>query len=284
MKSKPCKTLLVMVLLFLLTATVWLWWGNRVLTQQWYVIRDSRVPEAFDGFTIAQVSDLHNTEFGSGNGELLELLRQAQPDIIVITGDLIDYHRTDIPLALEFVRQAVTIAPCYYVTGNHDPNIGIDKYRVLESGLLAAGVHVLNDERYYLVRDAQTLTIAGIGDPVYSDLVGGIGNAMFPPGIQELTEAGDYTVLLCHRPEFLERYAMADVELVLTGHAHGGQIRLPLLGGLWAPNQGALPEYTSGLYTMDDTTMVVSRGLGNSLFPLRVNNPPEVVLVELSRG
>lgn len=281
MKDVKNWLLVIFSILVLVSGGLMLRRGNQSLTATEYSVTDAQIPPAFDGFRIAQISDLHNTVFGEDNQELLNLLTQTQPDIIAITGDLVDFKRTDMDAAFSFVREAMKIAQCYYVAGNHEPNIGIEEYRVFESQLRKLGVRVLNDDRYSLIRDAQTLTLAGIGDPVYSDLYGGIANNMFPWDIWELTEPGDYTVLLCHRPEFLEAYAMAEVELVLTGHAHGGQIRFPFTQGLWAPNQGFFPQYTSGMYVENATTMIVSRGLGNSTFPFRINNRPEIVVVEL---
>lgn len=258
----------------------WLWWGNRAVMVHTISVTDQRLPQEFEGFRIAQISDLHNEVFGTGNGELLTLLAGTQPDIIVITGDLIDSRRTDVSAALEFVRGAVEIAPVYYVAGNHESRIP-EEFWMLERCMENLGVSVLRGERTLLTREGAAIALIGVDDPTFQDK-----NSANWPGIVEeelgrLREEGLYSILLIHRPELLETYARAGMNLVFSGHAHGGQVRIPFVGGVIAPNQGFFPQYDGGLYTMGDTQLVLSRGLGNSLCPLRVNNRPEIVLAEL---
>ena len=258
----------------------WLWWGNRAVMVHTISVTDQRLPQEFEGFRIAQISDLHNEVFGSGNGELLTLLAGTRPDIIVITGDLIDSRRTDVSAALEFVRGAVEIAPAYYVAGNHESRLP-EEFWMLERCMENLGVSVLRGERTLLTREGAAIALIGVDDPTFQDK-----NSANWPGIVEeelgrLREEGLYSILLIHRPELLETYARAGMNLVFSGHAHGGQVRIPFVGGVIAPNQGFFPQYDGGLYTMGDTQLVVSRGLGNSLCPLRVNNRPEIVLAEL---
>lgn len=270
------------VLLALAALAAWLAWGNAALTVSRVTVRGARIPAGFDGFRIAQVSDLHDAQFGSGNEKLLALLAGCEPDIIVMTGDLIDANRTDIDLSLEFAEGAAGIAPVYYVTGNHEG--AIMEYWVLREGLLAAGVTVLNDRAVRLTLGGDALLLAGLDDPNFAtreEISEGFP-AMIRGKLARLTEGNDdYTVLLAHRPEYIGSYAAGGADLVLSGHAHGGQIRLPFIGGLAAPGQGLFPKYDAGLYTVDGSDMVVSRGLGNSIFPLRVNNRPEIVLITL---
>ena len=261
---------------------IWIAWGNSALELNTYTVTSDRVPLAFSGFRIAQVSDLHNGQMGKNNENLLSMLRDARPDIIAITGDLIDSRRTDMDVALDFAREAVKIAPCYYVTGNHEGRVA--DYHKLRNGLTALGVTVLESTRVELVRNEEKLVILGINDPMFHrDDLHHDGQAARKIKLKELVRAGDaYTVLLSHRPELLDIYAYAGADLVLTGHAHGGQFRLPFFGGLFAPNQGFFPEYDAGMYVRNSTTMIVSRGIGNSIFPFRINNRPEVVLIELN--
>ena len=261
---------------------IWIAWGNSALELNTYTVTSDRVPLAFSGLRIAQVSDLHNGQMGKNNENLLSMLRDAQPDMIAITGDLIDSRRTNMEVALDFAREAVKIAPCYYVTGNHEGRVA--DYHKLRNGLTALGVTVLESTRVERVRNEEKLVILGINDPMFHrDDLHHDGQAARKIKLKELVSAGDaYTVLLSHRPELLDIYAYAGADLVLTGHAHGGQFRLPLIGGLFAPNQGFFPEYDAGMYVRNSTTMIVSRGIGNSIFPFRINNRPEVVLIELN--
>lgn len=258
-------------------------WGNWALTVSEYVVTDGEIPQAFSGFRIVQVSDLHNTEFGTDNGKLLELVKEAEPDIIVITGDMVDSRRTDLQVALSFAQQAARIAPCYYVPGNHESRIA--QYGKLKAGLEEAGVVVLENERVTLTAGESSVALLGVMDPTFSGAYVEKDTAPVMAGNLDGLGCGteEYEILLAHRPELFEVYAEKGAELVLCGHVHGGQIRLPFVGGLYTPGQGLFPEYDAGVFTKDGTTMIVSRGLGNSLFPLRVNNPPELVVVRLKR-
>lgn len=258
---------------------IWLITGNILPGVTEYEI-SATIPESFSGFRIAQVSDLHNTEFGENNSRLLDLLEAAQPDIIVITGDLVDSRRTDIPTALEFAERAMEIAPCFYVTGNHESRVR--KFPELEAGLRALGVTVLRNEAVFLERDGECIRLIGVDDCTF--FPGDNGNETvfaMEDALQSLT-GSEYTILLSHRPELFWVYWRNDVDLIFSGHAHGGQFRIPFVGGLYAPDQGILPEYDCGVYGNGGVTMVVSRGLGNSAFPLRLNNPPELVVVILT--
>ena len=263
----------------------WLIWGNTALMISRVTVKDEGIPAAFDGLRIAQVSDLHNAEFGEGNTRLLDMLRNAAPDIIVITGDLVDANRTDIPLALHFASEAVKIAPVYYVTGNHEG--ALRSYGTLREGLEQAGVTVLKNAATALERGGESVKLIGLDDVNFAfreELSSGPG-ALLEEKLNTLDVGVGFSIVLAHRPEYIDYYAAAaaGAGLVLSGHAHGGQFRLPFIGGLIAPGQGLFPKYDAGLYRSGGTQMVVSRGLGNSVIPLRVNNRPEIVLVTLER-
>lgn len=277
------RLLFYILIAVLFVLTTWTIWGNTALMVSTTTISSSRIPASFSGFRIAQVSDLHNAEFEENNGRLLELLSKTEPDIIVITGDLVDAQHTNITTALDFAKEVVRIAPAYYVTGNHEASLS--QYSTLKAGLEAAGVVVLEDEAIQLERKSEAITLIGLSDPNFTirgDMLGEVP-AMVSTKLNSLTgDENGYTILLSHRPELFDAYVSCGVDLVLSGHAHGGQFRLPLIGGLVAPNQGLFPKYDAGLYTDGGTNMVVSRGLGNSIIPIRFNNRPEIVLVELS--
>lgn len=255
-------------------------WGNDTITSSHYRLVSDRLPAAFDGYKIAQISDLHNAEFGENNSKIIKILQEEKPNIIVITGDLVDSNRTDMEIAMTFIKEAVNIAPCYYVTGNHEAWIG-DAYKLLEEQLLNAGVTVLHDEVIRLAKDKDSIQLIGLDDP---DFIAGesyIHKAILETKLHNMDLKDEFKLLLSHRPEIFDLYAANDIDLVLSGHAHGGQFRLPFIGGLVAPNQGFFPKYDGGLYHEADTSMIVSRGIGNSIIPLRINNRPEVVIVDL---
>ena len=279
MKKK--RLIIAGVALVLLALIIWTAWGNTALELNTYKVSSDALPDAFDGYRIAHVSDLHNAEMGDGNEKLLAMLREAEPDMIAITGDMIDSRNTDVEVALAFAEKAMQIAPCYYVTGNHEARVS--EYEELKTGLETAGVIVLDDERMELVLSGESITLLGVDDPSFStDYLFGDAASVVSSKLAELTvEEDGFSVLLSHRPELFDTYVDSGMNLVLSGHAHGGQFRLPFVGGLVAPNQGLFPEYDSGLYTKGNTNMIVSRGIGNSILPFRFNNRPEVILIEL---
>lgn len=283
MKKPNKKTVLIVSVLVILCLGIWTLWGNIALEVNEYEIVSDRIPEAFTGFRIAQVSDLHNAEFGEGNEKLIHLLSQTDPDVIVITGDLIDSRHTDIEIALDFARQAIKIAPVYYVSGNHEARVR--DYEDLKIGLVEAGVVILENQKVQITREGESITLMGIDDPSFQeDYLFGDSGSVARQAIENLQNESDgYTVLLSHRPELFDLYVDTGMDLVLTGHAHGGQIRLPFVGGLVAPNQGFFPKYDAGQFTENTTTMIVSRGVGNSIIPLRFNNRPEIVLLTCYR-
>lgn len=262
-------------------------WANARVWNARVEIRDEKIPAAFDGFVLCQVSDVHNEARGEGNAALLRALREAAPDLICITGDFLDSRRTDLDFALELAGQLAEIAPAVYVTGNHEARL--KDLSALEAGLAARGVQVLRDGWMPLARGGEEIALIGLDDPGFS---AGEGWTL-SEGLDQtqarlsalLAQAGDrFSLVLSHRPELLPAYAEAGADLVLSGHAHGGQVRLPGIGGLFAPGQGILPRLTSGVHARGETRLVVSRGLGNSAFPLRVFNPPEIVTVTLRAG
>lgn len=259
--------------------------GNRMIVTTCVTYESIKLPASFNGFTIAQVSDLHNKVFGKNQERLIELVRAAKPDIIAVTGDIIDKRAPDIDAAMQFIDAAVGIAPVYFVYGNHELQSGICDE--LTERLLKSGVIILDNATQPLRAGDGDISILGVS--YYP------GVEAMPVRIDNSTESidrqlhqlasetmGGFRLLLAHRPELIGLYEKNGMDLVLAGHAHGGQIRLPLIGGLYSPDQGFLPEYTAGTYETGDCTMIVSRGLGDSIFPVRVFNRPELVLITLA--
>lgn len=194
---------------------------------------------------------------------------------------MIDSRKTDVAAALHFAGEAVKIAPCYYVTGNHEARAS--EYDALKTGLIKLGVTVLENEKTEVERDGEKITLIGVKDPSFSsDYLFHDEEAIMEAQLKALVDKDDgFTLLLSHRPELFDVYVTCNADLVLSGHAHGGQFRLPFIGGLAAPNQGLFPKYDAGLFSEGKTKMLVSRGIGNSIFPFRFNNRPEIILIEL---
>lgn len=295
-----------------------------------------RVPEGFDDCRIVQVSDLHNKTFGKGNKKLVRKIRNLQPDMIFLTGDLIDKRRPNLQGALEFAKQTVEIAPTYFVTGNHEQWSGI--WEELIPGLYEAGITVLDNQYTALLRGDDALFLMGLADIDFisynGEMDGGVmpkerklrlnrGKPRYSPAqkdafeaqlhklcrqadlewpsvmpYRDMAEKTPFKILLSHKPEFAEIYARQEVDLIFCGHAHGGQVRLPIIGGLYSPGQGLLPRFTNGMYDLKkrsgkkesegmpeaNSAMVVSRGMGDSVIPMRIGNRPELILVTLRRS
>ena len=281
--KKPSKkgVPLIVSIALLVGLCVWTIWGNTALEINEYKIMSDKIPDAFSGFRIAQVSDLHNAEFGEDNEKLITMLSQTDPDIIVITGDLIDSRQTDLNVALEFAWQAGKIARVYYVSGNHEARV--PEYEDLKNGLVKAGAVILENQKVRITREGESITLMGIDDPSFQEnYLFGDAEGVAKQAISDLQDASDgYTILLSHRPELFDLNAETGMDLVFSGHAHGGQFRLPFVGGLVAPNQGLFPKYDAGKFTEENTTMIVSSGVGNSIIPIRFNNRPEIVVVQL---
>lgn len=265
-----------------LVIVIWALWGNFTVKSTEFIIDAQTLPDAFNGYKIAHISDLHNAEFGENNSTLIKMLQEQEPDIIAITGDLVDSDHTNMEVSVEFCRQALQVAPCYYVPGNHEAWLG-ERYNELENELKDIGVNVLRNESMKLSSGNDTLWIMGVDDPDFVDRSSmfDLSDGIISGEIEKADAGRGYKILLSHRPEVFETYVRKGIDLVLSGHAHGGQVRIPFVGGLVAPNQGFFPEYDGGVYSRENTHMVVSRGIGNSIIPVRINNRPEIVFVTL---
>ena len=261
------KLVIALILTAILLFIVWVFWANSAVELNAVTVVRPDLPAQFHGYRIAHVSDLHSASFWP---DVIGVLKDAAPDIICVTGDLMDVRDQNCDTALSFMAEAAAIAPCYYITGNHEVRLPEALYDQLMEGLERAGVIILQDRTVLLEQAGSVISITGHFWGDTSD-------------VGELTDHDGFRILLSHQSEDMENYAAGNFDLVLSGHAHGGQFRLPFVGGVYAPGQGFFPQYDTGAYTLGHTDMVVSRGIGNSTIPLRFNNRPEVVLVVLER-
>ena len=288
---------LTCIMLAVSTAAGYVMWEDNAIWVSHYSYKSEKISSALDGFKIVQVSDLHNKSFGADSVFLIRKIEDERPDMIVVTGDLVDRNRTDIDIALEFIRNAAQIAPVYYVTGNHEEDLSLPKFYRLINGIEEAGGVVLDSEFAVISRsegiiyrgdDSVDFDEASILENSPDDIFALIGLAdknLFRSKINYITPHWDnLNILLAHQPQGVENYTTEPVDLIFSGHAHGGQFRLPLIGAVYAPGQGFYPKYTEGVYRVNGASMVVSRGLGNSVFPIRINNRPELVVAELKSG
>jgi len=263
-----------LIIFFFIIFIAWLIWSNVTFKVSKYTIESDRLPKRFDGYRIVQISDLHNAKFGKNNKNLVKRIKKEKPDMIAITGDFVDGFNPKIDNALKFAEELIKIAPCYYVSGNHEASLAEDVYSDFVSKMKELGVVVLENDLAMLEKNGEKIQIIGFADNIMDSDYGYIES-------NTKVNSDLYTIALEHRPTFLDYFAKKKTDLVLSGHAHGGQFRIPFIGGVVAPDQGFFPKYYAGKYTKDNTTMIVSTGLGNSVIPVRANNRPELVVIEL---
>lgn len=253
----------------------WQLWGLKTTVTE---ITPAGLPAGFDGYRIVHLSDLHGHEFGDGNETLLSRVAEQKPDLIVLTGDIID-QQSQIIMIPALAKGLSGIAPTYYVTGNHEWAAG--KVKQLKELLTQCGVTVLSNEYELLERGGDAIVLAGVDDPngradqkTPEELYAQIGQR----------EPDRFVMLLAHRNDCFGQYAAAGYDLVLSGHAHGGIVRLPFTDGLLGTDRRFFPTRTAGVYTEGDSTLFVSRGLGNNTTPMpgfRLFNRPDLAVLEL---
>lgn len=280
MKYKKKRMIHIVVVIIAIISIFCLWQNNAITTTEINYC-NNKIPDGFNGYRIVHISDLHNKKFGKNQERLLREIRAVSPDIIVVTGDLIDRRKYDLDTAMVFINGVVKIAPVYYVSGNHEAWSG--DYKNISNNLLSCGVQILDDNKVELIKGGGKIEILGVSDPDFltSDYMYGTNSSKLKEHLKRLSDDSVFQILLSHRPELFDLYADKNIDLIFSGHAHGGQFRIPCVGGLVAPDQGLFPEYTSGAYTQNQSTLIVSRGLGNSIVPIRIFNRPEIVLVIL---
>ena len=272
------------LLVALLGAAFFFRWQNDSIQVERFECVSEKIPAAFDGFVVVCVADLHEKEFGPNNARLFAKIRAANPNVIAISGDLLIDPPLNAEFARRFVAEAAKIAPVYYVSGNHEAIAPTQtEYLPFLTSLKEAGATVLDGEKVEFRRDGESIIIAGVADPLLELKTDRrlTSEQVVAEKLRRVSPDERFTLLISHRPELAELYAKHGVDLALTGHAHGGQIRLPFVGGLIAPHQGILPRYDGGAYRIGESTTIVSRGLGPSVFPTRLFNRPSLVVCEL---
>ena len=263
---------LTFIIILALIAGVMYYWNFTIKTE-YYELRFADLPQSFDGYRIAVVSDLHAAVFSKDNEPLYEAIRQGNPDMIALTGDITDAPG-QVDGVLKTVRELIKIAPVYYITGNHEWEKG--EVQELFAKLPETGAIVMRNETLTLTQGGESIYLVGLEDP------NGPADMKKPPEVFARLPEGDiFTLTLVHRNTFLEDIAELNADLILCGHGHGGMIRLPFTDGLFGHNFKFLPTYMNGEYTIGTTTVIVSRGVGNHTGIPRVNNNPHVPIVVL---
>lgn len=257
----------------------WAWAMQGELTTARYEVPLPVGLEGLDGVKIAQISDVHSADL---EGPLRAALEEAAPDLIVMTGDLVNWEDRDLSRALSLARMAAETAPAFFAPGNHE--VDNPCWPELRDGLEEAGVQVLEDRAVLWSLRGEGVNLMGLWDVTHDPLGWAHAQAALPERVRALRREGALNVLLSHRPSLLEEYGAGGADVVFCGHAHGGQVRLPLAGPVFAPDEGLFPKHTAGVYQAGETRMVVSRGLGNGTPYPRLWNGPELVVVTMKRA
>jgi len=260
--------LLILLSIFIINSAL-----NNDLTIKEYDLESKKINEPI---TVALLTDLHGGVYGEGQTELLGLLYKQDPDLVLFGGDIADSER-NLEYMMVLTSSVAARYPCYYVLGNHE-------YRrrdiqSIENALSEQGVHLLRGECVELNINGQNINLSGIDDLDF-------GVHIFQEQLKSSARSLDidnYSILLTHRPEQIALYLNYDFDLILAGHTHGGQWRIPyILNGLWAPDQGFFPKYGGGKYEFGDTILLISRGLAHQYTRIpRLFNPPEIVIIDI---
>ena len=274
-QKRGCAAPFFVLILLFIVGGLYLYWDNNTIAVHEETIYAENLPAEFDGLRIAHLSDLHGKEFGENNSLLIEQVANARPDVIFITGDLIDQESQYERLGV-LMDGLTAIAPTYYVTGNHE--WAVRKVPELKTLLREHNVQVLSDEYELWNRGDATLAIAGVDDP------NGPADQKTGPELRGEINA-DFTLLLSHR-DTVEEYASWGYDVVFCGHGHGGIFRIPIIDrGLISTNRTLFPKYDGGIYEIGNGVFCcVSRGLGSNTVPIhafRLFNRPDLPIVTL---
>ncbi|MBO5197343.1 MAG: metallophosphoesterase [Lachnospiraceae bacterium] len=266
------------------------WENHRLITEN-YTFSFRNLPKAFDGSRFVFLTDLHNNQFGENNETLFVEIQRAKPEALFIGGDMIVGRRPEQnDRTKEFVKRLAAEYPIYYTYGNHEANQryaadgGAEAMEHYEKELTAAGVRFLHNETVCLERNGERIAITGMElPPIYYKR--GKVQKMEADVLESLAaKPEEFTILLAHTPFYFRNYTDWGADLVLSGHVHGGMVKLPLIGGVASPQYTLFPEYDSGVYTQENTRMLLSRGLGLHTIPIRVFNRPELSAIQLRKG
>lgn len=271
---------LVLGALLLFSVLFSIYRSNMTFKTTEYTVESPFLPNAFNNYRIAQISDLHDNVFGQNGSKLLEAIDEAEPNIVVLTGDITSRRTQNTDAVIDELKPIAEKYPTYYIRGNHElyRDQSMENAEAFYKDLDAIGVIRLENRTVTLMHREATIRLVGLMEPL------GCYEYSSPPKMDEfLGEKGDgYTILLAHNPLSFQTYVDWGADLILSGHVHGGVIRLPLIGGLLSPERSFFPAYSKGVYQSGKQSMVVSTGMGGPRFPFRLFNDQELVVVTLT--
>ena len=282
-KTKIFRFIICFIILIIIIILFSVFCSRKILSIDTYSYTNRKI---MTHIRVVQLTDLHNSQFGGANKRLFQKIQEQNPDVIFMTGDMLNEDESRMDIVVNLVQKVKEIAPVYYSLGNHEKAF-IEKQRdgnVLVEKLKAAGAVVLEQEYVDTEIAGQEVRIGG----AYGYLLEGEGkDGSEQRFMEEFQDTERFKILLSHIPEGLllwESMKYWDVDLVFSGHVHGGQVRLPGIGGLFDPEEGFFPTYTKGMFECGHGTMILSAGLGSSAAIPRINNLPEIVVCEIDFG
>ncbi len=266
--------------------------SNEMLVTDEYEVQYEKLPASFDGYKILQLSDLHSKDFDHGNKKLLKKIHEQAPDMIALTGDMVNSTDLDFSVFLSLAEELAADYEVYYIVGNHEQSLSNSSRIHLLSELEGMGVRILDNEKVVIKRGEDSIDVYGLWFNLryYSDrtndyVLEDTETYYFSLGkIEKIFGKNDgqrFSILLAHNPLYADTYRKWGADLTLSGHVHGGMIRLPFLGGVYSPERTFFPEYDGGIYVFGQQNMIVSRGIGNGNMGFRFFNPPEIVAITL---
>jgi len=252
-----------------------------------YTVSSIKIPKEFNGFKILQLSDLHNYSFGKDNKKILKIVEKQSPDIIVLTGDMVNTNSKNYNNFYNLAKNLAKAHPTYYIMGNHELKLSGKEQLQMMVKLKSFGVNILNNTETSIVKDDKLIYLHGLHQPVLTYKNNFKNNEHYDFTLTQMTQAlpspnsNNFNILLAHSPFDFKIFKEWGADLVLSGHVHGGLIRAPLIGGILSPERALFPKYSAGEYIIGDSKMIVSRGLGNGTINLRILNNPEICVIEL---
>mgnify|MGYP000975935533 CR=1 FL=1 len=288
-KRKAKKIVFKIFLLILVFLVIEFIASNTFLSVTKISVKDEKIPESFNGYKIVQLSDLHSKSFGKNSSMLIRAVKAQNPDIIVLTGDMVNSTDTQFDIFYDCAKELVKICDTYFIVGNHEQMLAVNLRSDITQHLKQIGVKTLDNKKVILDKNGEKINLYGLWFNLryYRNLSGDSKDyALTDDIIRRLlgsTNNKEYNILLTHNPVYFDVYSDWGADLTLSGHIHGGMIRVPFVGGVLSPEYEFFPYYDAGIYENGEDMMFISRGLGNGLFGMRMFNHPEIAVLTLEK-
>lgn len=290
---KRFRKLIKLFTAFTLAAALVFIYSNHFLSVKNYTVKSPKLPNSFKGYKIALITDLHNASFGKDNNILIKKLEEAAPDLVLLGGDMVSTSDTDYSVFFSLAEKLAESYDTYFIVGNHEQALGEERTELFYQSVESLGVKTLNNKMVTLEKNGEKINLYGMWFNLRyytdrsEDATHTEQNYYFGTDAMEeilgKPNNENFNLLLTHNPLYFETYAKWGADLTLSGHTHGGMIRIPFKGGVYSPEKTFFPEYDGGLFEKQNKTLIVSRGLGNGTEGFRLFNPPELVFVVLER-